>query len=558
MNKILRTKAFIASSVAVVTFIVFLPALQNEFVNLDDNGYVYENPFIRSLDVKLLKSAFWGFHVSNWHPLTWLSHAVDYSIWGLNPLGHHLTNIILHALATLTLVFLVMRLMEVLKKIDPIDATSKSFINGRTIMITGTTTGLLFGLHPLHVESVAWVAERKDLLCALFFLLSLSAYTKYVYNSIDRPVAENSVVRRFDKQYLYALSFFILALLSKPMAVSLPFILLIIDWYPFQRIRSLKTFRSSFIEKLPYIGLSLISSILTILAQNAGSSIVPIEAISISTRLLVASSSLINYLWKMLLPLHLIPFYPYPRDVSFLSLECFFSVIFTVAMTIICLFFIKKQKVGLSLWGYYVITLLPVLGIVQVGEQSMADRYTYLPSIGPFLMIGLSAAWLSQRVTTFKKWNLPARFCTFFVAVLLLGTTIYLTHKQIRVWKNSIDLWSYVIENEPWRVPRAYYNRGQAFAETGLFEKALADFNMAIALNPRYYKAYNNRGLLFTKMGQYDAAIRDYDTVIRLRPSDYPAYYNRGKVLEKIGQYRKASEDFAKAAELINNVDRAY
>ena len=258
MNKILRTKAFIASSVAVVTFIVFLPALQNEFVNLDDNGYVYENPFIRSLDVKLLKSAFWGFHVSNWHPLTWLSHAVDYSIWGLNPLGHHLTNIILHALATLTLVFLVMRLMEVLKKIDPIDATSKSFINGRTIMITGTTTGLLFGLHPLHVESVAWVAERKDLLCALFFLLSLSAYTKYVYNSIDRPVAENSVVRRFDKQYLYALSFFILALLSKQMAVSLPFILLIIDWYPFQRIRSLKTFRSSFIEKLPYIGLSLI------------------------------------------------------------------------------------------------------------------------------------------------------------------------------------------------------------------------------------------------------------------------------------------------------------
>ena len=180
INRSSRTKALIAISVAIVTFTVFLPALRNEFINWDDDDYVYENRFVRSLDIRLLKSAFAEFHEANWHPLTWISHAIDYAIWGLNPLGHHLTNNILHSLNALLVVLLVMRLMEVYKKTSGNNGLAQPFLNDRTIGITGAVTGLLFGLHPLHVESVAWIAERKDLLCAFFFLLSILKYTQYV------------------------------------------------------------------------------------------------------------------------------------------------------------------------------------------------------------------------------------------------------------------------------------------------------------------------------------------------------------------------------------------
>ena len=236
MNKIQRTKVLIASSVAVVTFMVFLPSLWNGFVNWDDGDYVYKNYFIRSLDAQLLKAAFAEFHYANWHPLTWLSHAFDYALWGLNPLGHHLTNNILHALNTLIVVFLAMQLMEIFKKTGE-ERGTKTFLNDRMIMITGATAGLLFGLHPMHVESVAWVSERKDLLCAFFFLLTIIAYTNYV-TWLNGGISSNFASRFSNKKYLLAIGLFILSLLSKPMAVTLPLVLLILDWYPFRRMNS--------------------------------------------------------------------------------------------------------------------------------------------------------------------------------------------------------------------------------------------------------------------------------------------------------------------------------
>ena len=206
--------------VAVVTFIVFLPALQNEFVNWDDDIYVYENSLIRSLDIQLFTSSFLGFHAANWHPLTWISHALDYAIWGLNPLGHHLTNNILHALNSLLVVFLVMRLIAVHGKIAGNGVTSQSSSNDRTIMITGVVTGLLFGLHPLHVESVAWVAERKDLLCAFFFLASIIAYTHYA-SEINEAAKKKATSRFFDEKYLFTLGSFDKAMADYEKAIAL-------------------------------------------------------------------------------------------------------------------------------------------------------------------------------------------------------------------------------------------------------------------------------------------------------------------------------------------------
>ncbi len=247
-----KTKFLVAVSVAVVTFMVFLPTLQNEFLNWDDIEYISGNSFIRSLDTKLLRSAFLEFHAWNWHPLTWLSHAVDYSVWGLDPLGHHLTNNILHALNALLVVLLVLKLIEISRSkplssqivgssnknstVQPINSPAYTPVHdSRFSLIAAATAGLLFGIHPLHVESVAWAAERKDLLCALFFLLAVITYARYVIEISTRTPA-NYASLFFNRKYLYALGFFALSLLSKPMAVTLPFVLLILEWYPFKRI----------------------------------------------------------------------------------------------------------------------------------------------------------------------------------------------------------------------------------------------------------------------------------------------------------------------------------
>ncbi len=548
MKKVLGPKSLTATFVAVLTFVIFTPALENEFVNWDDDQYIYDNSFIRSLDIKSVKSVFSGFYAGNWHPLTWMSHALDYSLWGLNPFGHHLTNVVLHAINTLLVVLLVMRLVEIYRKNAQIDVTPNSFINGRTTLIIGTITGLLFGVHPLHVESVAWVSERKDLLCALFFLLSLSSYTIYA-NKSNEPIAGNSKRLRFNRQYFFSLVFFVLALMSKPMAVSLPFVLLILDWYPFRRARSIKTFWTAFVEKLPFLGLSLVSVVLTILAQGATRSIAPIDDITISTRVMVASNSLIIYLWKMVVPQNLSPFYPYPHNVTILSPEYLCSSVCTVAITGICIFLVKRHKLLLTVWGCYVITLLPVLGIIQVGEQSMADRYTYLPSMGPFLLIALLFAW-SYRAVNSLKWKIASRLFAGVIAACLFFTMMYLTLEQISKWKSSISLWSCVIENEPGAVPQAYYSRGYAFYEKGLLDNALADYNTAIALNPFSYESYNNRGIILEKKGRYEEAIEDFGTVIRLMPSNYHAYYNRARLFRNLGMYDRAAEDSDKAAEL--------
>jgi protein O-mannosyl-transferase len=530
-------KYVLAGSVALMTFCVYLASLNNEFVEWDDSTYVFANPFIRSFDLAFLKWAFLNFYAFNWHPLTWISHAMDYAIWGLNPLGHHLTNNILHAVNTFVVVLLVARLMSIAQ-----NRAQAALLQERAIVITAATTGLLFGLHPLHVESVAWVAERKDLLCGLFYLLSVMAYTSYRSYSTYRT-------------YILSLFFFILALLSKPMAVSLPVVLLVLDWYPFGQIRSFKTFRGSFVEKLPFIALSLGSSILTVLAQRAGGSIVEIEVIPLSIRMLVAVKSLIAYLWKMILPLQLLPYYPYPNDVSFFSAEYLSAMIVAVVITAACIVVTRKQKVFLSVWTYYVATLVPVLGFIQVGGQSMADRYSYLPSIGPFLLLGLLTAWLSEKVLRLQR--LVLRIALFGLGMTILLSLSFLTFKQATIWKNSITLWSFVIEKEPQTVPVAYNNRGFVFYEQGQFYKAIEDYDKAIALNSSNSDVYYNRGNAFDELGQFDKAIADYNKAIALNPLDSGAYNNRGLVFEKIGEIDKAIADYGKAVALDSSNSEA-
>jgi tetratricopeptide (TPR) repeat protein len=556
VKKVKNLEFSLAGAIALATFLVYLAALRNDFVNWDDGSYVFENPHIRSLGSAFLKWAFFDFYEANWHPLTWLSHALDYALWGLNPLGHHLTNIVLHAINAFIVVFLVIRLLEAWKERAAPNGPP-SFLNGRAILIAAGTTGLLFGLHPVHVESVAWVAERKDLLCALFFLLSVLRYVKYAKDT-DGPVHRSGLSQLFNTRYLSALGLFVLALMSKPMAVTLPVVLLVLDWFPFNRIRSGRTLWAACVEKLPFFALSLASSIVTILAQRAGGAMGGLEFVPLSTRALVGAKALVAYLWKMLAPVDLIPFYPYPENVSLLSWKYLFLLVLVIAVTVVCIRAARKRKLLLSAWIYYVVTLIPVLGIVQVGSQSMADRYTYLPSLGPFLLLGLTAAWISSKVNYVLAGTFIVKIAAGAAAMLVLGGMSYLTLQQIGVWKNSIVLWNSVIAKEPQRAYLAYVNRGRAFETSGQPDRALADYDTAIALKPDYYEAYVNRGVLRGETGMFDKAMEDFNRSIALDADNPEAYSNRGIVYALTGQYDTALKDFNTALTLNGDLAEAY
>ena len=530
-------KLYLALAIALLTFLVYLPSLQNDFVDWDDSLYIFLNPHITSLDRSFFNWAFFDLsYGSNWHPLTWVSHAVDYAVWGLNPLGHHLTNNMLHTFNTFLVVLLIMRLIVVARGTTDAD-TDVSLPDG-SVLIAACVTGLLFGLHPLHVESVAWVSERKDLLCALFFLLTLMSYERYV---ITETARKNLFSWLYNRRYLLTIVFSLLALLSKPMAVSIPAVLLILDWHPFNRIHSLKTFWVAFLEKVPFIALALFSSIMTVLAQKTA--IAQQEVLGLQTRMLVAAKSLVLYMWKMLIPHNLIPLYVYPKEMSFVSFEYLFPPLLILGITTACIFAAKKSKLWLVVWSYYVVTLIPVIGIVQAGNQSMADRYTYLPGIGPCLIIGLSVAWTTTRVDKLPGYNLVLKSVGALAVIVLLSAMSYLTVKQIEIWENTISLFSHQIEASPQEYYKAYLIRGKAFTEKGHFEKSVKDFNMAIALNPFFHESYHLRAAVYAKIGQHDKAIEDYTTSIRTRPT-LSAYYERGIAFSKNGETDKAIADF--------------
>lgn len=558
-----------ACAAGVATFVVYLSALRNVFVEWDDKLYITSNPYIKSLDPTFFKWAFTTFYASNWHPLTWISHAFDYALWDLNPVGHILTNIIFHSLNAAILVLLIRSMMKIYG--ERTGSGAASIIAGQRTLIVAGFTGLLFGLHPLHVESAAWVAERKDVLSAFFFLLSLSAYSRYVGRSDalwppqeERPqgvvspqkgAAHRTMVERgprfFNAWYLLALSSFILALMSKPMAVSLPCVLLILDWGVFSRIRSFDTFRDAFTEKLPFILCSLISSIVTIFAQKTGGAVVPFDWTPLSTRLLVAAHSLIGYLWKMVFPFNLVPYYPYPgNDISPFSPEYVFAVLMVAGITVIAVITVKRQKIWAAVCMYYLVTLLPVLGIVQAGGQSMADRYTYLPSVGPFILAGLAAAWVLKRTETdLNRWAAMRRLSPV-IAVLLFLFLSYMTYRQIGVWKNEFTLWNYVVEKEPERNWLAYFNRGLAFFHKGEFRSAIPDFEKSLTLKAFSPESYFNMAGAYLNLGDLDKAIENYDKAISQNPSYYEAFMLRGQVHENKGELSNAVDDFGKTIAL--------
>jgi len=545
-----RRKYYLASAAALAAFAVYSAALGNGFVNWDDYEYVTENINIRLMNPAFFKWVFSSFYAGNWHPLTWISHALDFKLWGLNPMGHHLTNNILHSFNTFLVIILTVKLLEFNRgggnaPAQSAPEDSQSARDSVFSLVAAGTTGLLFGLHPLHVESVVWVSERKDLLCAFFCLLSVLSHVYYRSHKTYRT-------------YFLSFVFFALALLSKPMAVTLPVVLLILDWYPFGAVKSAATFRNAIWEKLPFLGLIIIVSFLTFAAQKESGAMLPLQEVPFAARALLAFRSLLLYLWKTAAPFNLIPFYPYPKDISFLSAGYLAPVAAVAGITTLLIYIVRKRPIFLCLWGCYVAMLMPVLGLIQVGEQAMADRYAYLPGLAPIMVIGIGAARLWQGADSAVMRGPGVRRFISALAVFLCLLLSYLTVKQIAVWKNSMTLWDFVIAKEPYNVPFAYNNRGNAYKEAGLVKQALDDYSKAVSLDPRQYRAFHNRGIVYMELDRPDMAIKDYDEAIAVNPNYAEAYNNRGIAFKKMGLIARAIEDYSRAIAMDPAQYRAY
>lgn len=469
-----------------LTLAAFWPVRTHDFINFDDGLYVNANPMVQAgFTTDSVRWAFTSSHASNWHPLTWLSHMLDCQLFGLNAGAHHLTNLFLHAANMLLLLWLLVRMTGAW---------------GRSLVVAG-----LFALHPLHVESVAWIAERKDLLSAFFGLLCLLAYVRYVSESkVQSPKSKAA--------YALALVFFALGLMSKPMLVTWPFVMLLLDYWPLRRFeRSTlnphpSTLPRLLLEKLPFLGLTIASSIVTFLVQERTGAVASLDMHPLGSRMMNAITAYAGYIWKTLWPANLSIMYlpPEQRDVE---LVLFAGLLLCLATGFV-LFKAAKWRFLPTGWFWYLGALVPVIGLVQVGNQAMADRYTYLPSIGLFIV----AAWGGWELLARRSWG---RAVAGVTAVIILLGCAWATRQQVLLWRDSETLFTHCL-----RVTKDNYiihnNLGTALMLKGRFDEARPHYEEALRLRPLYSEALNNMGVLLTREGRVSEALPLLEAAVRL------------------------------------------
>ncbi|MCX5848603.1 MAG: tetratricopeptide repeat protein [Deltaproteobacteria bacterium] len=501
-----KQKLIVYVFLAVVTLAVFWQVNRYDFVNIDDIIYITENNFVRSgITLDGFRWTFITTYAEFWHPLTWLSLMLDSQIYGLNAGGYHVTNLILHILSTLLLFWLFCRMTGAVWK--------SAFV------------AALFALHPLHVESVAWIAERKDVLSAFFWMLTLCLYVYYT---------EKPAIRR----YLLVLFFFICALMSKSMVVTLPLILILLDYWPLGRFESKKDnlILWQLKEKIPFLILSAIFSIATIFAQQNPTA----KNFSLGSRIANVPVSFVTYLEKTFWPHNLAVFYPFSDQLSLWQVLGTALLIIFISIAVIVM--IKRLPYLFVGWLWYAITLLPVVGIIQVGRQAMADRYTYLPLIG----IGIILAWGIPLLFTNEGTRRKILFPT---AIAFLVVLAVLSWKQCGHWKNSVELFGHALQVTTNNY-LAHNNLGRALVDEGKIEEAINHYNKAILIMPDHILIYNNRGSAYSKLSRYQLAVEDFNEAIRLKPDYADSYSNRGDAYTKLGQYQLAIKDYNKAINL--------
>jgi len=536
-------------ALALITLAVFWQVSQYDFVNLDDYVYVKENSHVLSgITVDGILWAFSTTYAEFWHPLTWISLMLDYQLFGLNAGGFHLTNLVLHILSTLLLFWLFHRMTGAVWR--------SAFV------------AALFAIHPLHVESVAWVSERKDVLSGFLGILTLCLYVFYT----EKPDI---------KRYLLVHFGFVLALMSKPIVVTLPLIMILLDYWPLTRFESKK---DNFVlwqlkKKFYFLCLSAAFSIVTLMAQPDQSAV---KVYPLALRLANASMAFITYIEKTFYPVSMTVFYPFPSQIHLWYVLGTSFLITTITFIVI----LKRQRIAFAFvgWFWYSITLLPVIGIIKVGDFAMADRYYYLSGIGIAIMLAWGMPDLIKSENMRKKILFPAGLT--FLAIMAL-----LSWQQCSYWKNSLSLFNHATQSiknnyfahdglgialieegkfedaiesfskailiaPDYLVP--YINRGNTYEKIGHDQEAIDDYNQVITMTPNHSIAYYDRGIVYQKLRQYQSALEDFDKAIYYKPDNPKYYYTRGTVYEKLGQYQKALEDYTHAILLKKDYSDAY
>jgi protein O-mannosyl-transferase len=549
-----KRNAIVSLLLAVFTLALYNPVNRHPFVNYDDDRYITENPHIRQgLTVDTFTWALTSTEQANWHPLTSMSHALDVSLFRLNPAGHHFTSVLLH-IANVILLFLL--LMWSTGRLGP-----------------SLFVAALFAIHPINVESVAWIAERKNVLCTLFFLLTLWAYGRYA--------------RKPDwKRYLAVAALFAAGLASKPMVITLPFVLLLLDYWPLNRVRTstenITPEHPSYpwpklaLEKLPLLALSAASAIITVQAQQSAGAVRSTEQFSFGIRFANAVCAYAMYLWKMLWPTRLAPLYPHPGD-SLAAWQVAISAIVLIAITAFVLK-MRTRRYLLVGWSWFLGTLVPVIGLVQVGDAAMADRYAYIPLIGVFVMIAFAASDFADRRELGFWPAIPA-------ALVLLALSAA-THRQIGYWQSNTDLWSHALavtqnnfiaednlggalilegkeeDAHPHfegaalinpKDPMSRSNLGTYFQTHNQMHEAIAQYEAAIELTSDpglLAQTYANLGAAHRALAEDEAAHKNFDQSLRFNPNQFNAWLGMGLLAQKQGKLDEAISDLSRSIEI--------
>jgi len=519
--------AFICLFLVMATLAVYWQVKNYDFVKLDDNLYLSENRYVQGgFNIEGIKWSFTNTDFGMWIPLTWLSYMSGSQMYGKSPGWHHLTNVFLH-LANISLLFLL------LKKL------TGNFWQS-------ALAAALFSLHPMHVESVAWVTERKDVLSTFFLLLTILVYSRYV----DRPGIGS---------YLLAVIFFSFGLMSKPMLVTLPFALLLLDFWPLGRFQFEQSAHSNspektsspvylVIEKTPFFVLSVLTGVMTFLAHQKLGGIKSISQVSLDSRIANSIFSYANYIRKLIWPSNLTVLYPHPGTLP--GWQVVFALLLLTAISLLVIGNMRQRPYLMVGWLWYLGTLVPVIGLFHANNQYMADRFVYVPFIGLYIMIAWGFSELISR-QPFGKIRLAA------LAVVLLSILMVVTWKQVRYWQNSMTLFGHTFEvtSNNWK---AHNNLGVALFEQGKVDEAIHHYRTALSIRPGYMLAHSNLGVALAKRGNLTEAASHYKTALRINPEFAAAHYNFGSLLLKQVKFKEAMGHFAQAIRIHPEYTKAY
>jgi tetratricopeptide (TPR) repeat protein len=539
-SKPLQQRRLICLLLVLLTLALYQPVANHDFVNFDDDQYITGNFHVNAgLTWSDIVWAFRSGYAHNWHPLTWISHMLDCQIYGLNPAGHHLTSLLFHIVNTVLLFLFLSRYTE-------------------TTWASGWVAAL-FACHPAHVESVAWIAERKDVLSTFFWLLTLFTYARFAEESkvqASKPKSQVSQLEAREPQskiqtpkskifYAAALSMFACGLMSKPMVVTLPFVLLLLDFWPLQRFGT-ESIQRLFVEKIPFFALSLVSCVITFRVQQGA--VAPLEALPLSFRIINAAVSYLLYVSKSFWPADLAVLYPirrpWPPGMAIIA------TLFVLTVSVLVVRLARRCPFLFVGWFWYLGTLIPVIGLVQVGLQSMADRYLYIPGIGLSVIVvwgfnALSSTWPE------RKWIAAG------MGIAVLAGCVAGTRMQLQYWQNSIALFSHAKAVAPGN-DMTDNHLGEALDAAGQFDQAIPILKESVRINPHNARGLSELGTALARQGKLPEAIECFRRAVELRPNDAVLHYDLGAELLENGHLDEAASELLTALQLNPNIAAAH